>query len=695
LCAYVAGPEAPDIRELTARLKKRLPGYMVPTHFVVLDKLPLTASGKLNRKALPKPEGQSPSPGAEETAEAVNLAELEIRDVWRKVLGRDDIGVHDSFFESGGHSLLAIHAVGELQSLGYDAQVRHLFEHPTPAELAWVIGNRTQRQRPDFAADASSLEALIRNRLKVECRIVSVPREAGEWLILMVRDLTPELTDRIGLLLHELADGTEPPDGSALPHYIVEWQDGLIGGDEEALRRAMALEPDISEERMERMLRNIDGMQEAYAEAVMSRPVETDYPLSPSQRYHLEHPDVSGTIVTWNAPMLRPLMSRAFAHLIEAEDVLRSTLTRRDGEYRWTVHASGDRLPVPWLDLSGYAPDVQEKILRRVVQHVFLCPYDLENALPYRVLVARKNLREHLLILPFAHVVFDYISSGILKDRIADIYARLKESRVPAKRAKVRFRDFVEQITKGPTAGDEAIMREFELASFEAAAAEIRTAAAREERDRYTVVNFEARIGPEDAADPQTMWERALGLLTGYFRERFGTEMIPFWLTRYGRRYAGRTWFDTIGEFVDYVPVLADARRCAREIRAEMERRLALPDEWNLHFSYLMFNPDAAAKFPLSSGVLSRCFGLLPVNLNYLGEWPEEADSLGQALGDVNAANRNRVLCTVWHRKNRLHVSVVLPYRADAEAERERMRKWFERTEAGSGMRVDGHGKAI
>jgi amino acid adenylation domain-containing protein/non-ribosomal peptide synthase protein (TIGR01720 family) len=136
LVAYVAGDTAagemrPSLRE---RLRERLPDYMVPAVFVTLPALPLTASGKVDRKALPAPE----QPGArEEGYVAPRTREEEIlAAVWAQVLRLPRVGVNDNFFELGGDSILSLQIVARARQVGLLFTVREVFEHQTVAGLA-------------------------------------------------------------------------------------------------------------------------------------------------------------------------------------------------------------------------------------------------------------------------------------------------------------------------------------------------------------------------------------------------------------------------------------------------------------------------------------------------------------------------------------------------------------------------------
>ncbi|MGN6152064.1 MAG: amino acid adenylation domain-containing protein, partial [Lysobacteraceae bacterium] len=127
-----------SMEDLRSALKAQLPDYMVPTVFVMLDTFPLTANGKLDRNALPMPDGDAldrPDYEAPHTADEVAMAEL-----WQELLGVARVGRHDNFFELGGHSLLAARFVAELRArTGAELALRSIFEGPTLRELAAAI----------------------------------------------------------------------------------------------------------------------------------------------------------------------------------------------------------------------------------------------------------------------------------------------------------------------------------------------------------------------------------------------------------------------------------------------------------------------------------------------------------------------------------------------------------------------------
>jgi acyl carrier protein len=139
LVAYLVSNAEIVPGELQELLKNRLPNYMVPSVFVSLDKMPLTPSGKIDRRSLPALDRDLAS-GETPYIEPRTPVEQQLAQIWSEILGRDQIGVYDNFFALGGHSLLATRVVSRMKdSFHTSLSLRQLFEIPTIAGLSEVL----------------------------------------------------------------------------------------------------------------------------------------------------------------------------------------------------------------------------------------------------------------------------------------------------------------------------------------------------------------------------------------------------------------------------------------------------------------------------------------------------------------------------------------------------------------------------
>ncbi|HSP80357.1 MAG TPA: amino acid adenylation domain-containing protein, partial [Myxococcaceae bacterium] len=159
LVAYVvpAAAREPQPQELIAYLAERLPTSMVPSLAVVLERLPISPNGKLDRQALPEPDWTVPSHTGASVAPRTE-SERALAGLWCRLLGLDSVGIHDSFFALGGHSLLAMRLISEVEkAFGTRLPVRTIFEAPTIAGLAALLEQRRTRQAPSSGEGTAML----------------------------------------------------------------------------------------------------------------------------------------------------------------------------------------------------------------------------------------------------------------------------------------------------------------------------------------------------------------------------------------------------------------------------------------------------------------------------------------------------------------------------------------------------------
>ncbi len=148
LVAYLqrSAHPSPDAGMLQQFLKTKLPDYMIPSAFVVLEKFPLTPNGKINRKGLPAPVPERPESKHGFTPPRT-LTEETLAKIWRELLRQEVIGIDDNFFETGGHSLLAMQMLARVRNeFKTEMSLRNVFEAPTIAELAMILDQKNNQQ---------------------------------------------------------------------------------------------------------------------------------------------------------------------------------------------------------------------------------------------------------------------------------------------------------------------------------------------------------------------------------------------------------------------------------------------------------------------------------------------------------------------------------------------------------------------
>ncbi|WP_347141891.1 amino acid adenylation domain-containing protein [Pseudomonas sp. BIOMIG1N] len=205
LVAYFTETQAVSIEDLRSWLQAQLPEYMVPSAYVRLDHMPLTANGKLDRRALPEPGLDALISRGYEAPEGE--VETTLAQIWAEVLKLEQVGRHDNFFELGGHSLLAVGLVERMRQAGLQADVRVLFSQPTLAALAASVGaghevavprNRIEPDCTQITPDLLPLATL--DQASIERIVASVPGGVAN-----VQDIYALAPLQEGLLYHHIS----------------------------------------------------------------------------------------------------------------------------------------------------------------------------------------------------------------------------------------------------------------------------------------------------------------------------------------------------------------------------------------------------------------------------------------------------------------------------------------------------------
>ncbi|WP_141687596.1 non-ribosomal peptide synthetase, partial [Pseudomonas sp. 25 E 4] len=205
LLAWFTEQRALDIEGLRAHLQAQLPEALVPVAYMRLDALPLTANGKLDRKALPEPDQSALLSHAYEAPQGE--VETTLAGIWAEVLQVEQVGRHDHFFELGGHSLLAVNLIERMRQVGLSADVRVLFSQPTLAALAAAVGSGREVQVPAnriaagcqrITPDMLSLVSL--DQSTIDQVVAQVPGGAAN-----VQDIYPLAPLQEGILYHHIS----------------------------------------------------------------------------------------------------------------------------------------------------------------------------------------------------------------------------------------------------------------------------------------------------------------------------------------------------------------------------------------------------------------------------------------------------------------------------------------------------------
>ena len=371
LTAYVVPKTevAPTVSDLTRRLRRRLPAYMIPSGFVMLKSLPLTPNGKLDRGALPAP----PRPEAEAgfVAPRTPVEEM-IAGILTELLQVKRVGVHDNFFDLGGHSLLAMRLVARVRSsLRAAVPLRGLFETPTVAGLA----------------------------ASIEKQLSSSPAASAPPLVHLPRGAEPQLSFTQEAWL--LRDWWEDVHGfRKRPFHLV------IG---------FRLSGDLDLKLLERALNAVVARHDV----LRSTFPKTRAPLA-----------WKGLFPIFRKVLALKGLQNRLNKLNHMRPSNRTQPIFAGG--RRLVVSPGGALPLRVIDLHGAGEAERAAEMARVVNREIITPFDYTVSPMMRAVAFRLAEREHVVNVVVHHLVADGVSRQIFLRDLMELYHSLAEGRPPA-----------------------------------------------------------------------------------------------------------------------------------------------------------------------------------------------------------------------------------------------------------------------
>ncbi|OMF66196.1 hypothetical protein BK143_26485, partial [Paenibacillus peoriae] len=664
LVAYYVAEREVSTSELRSLLGEKLPNYMVPSYFVQLESMPLTPNGKIDRTALPLPELAS-SPDIAYVAPR-NEVEQQLANLWRAVLGVEKVSIDENFFELGGHSLKAIQLVSKAQESGIPLGIHQVLQHQTIRSLSDLLSldKVVTKQDTSLLTDVTEAEQWISETFGVQAMLQFVPNDERDYLFLHVHPLRADQVDEMtaGISSHVHSD--------LHPHYIVP-----MGEEDASLRvrtgHAELEQTDEEQEnshqrQTEEWILKIAEMNASWHEHLLSSEAIYRFPLAPAQHYHLMHPASSGTVVRLDQYVDMGRLNTAIRQLIHRHELLRSVLVHADGVWEWEVRPTPEHISLPCVDLSIYPVQTQQQLLSSLMSNLYFEPYEQKHALQYRMMLVRLNLREHLLLLPCSHIIFDATSGVVLHNQLLEEYDHIQQSQTVKT---FHYHDYVDHIRQGPQGlSDPQIVEQFKLPAFEDHNSRI--------HERMLGCNYAAptsyhwNLNLHDIPTQEeavNLWDFSLQMAFQFLSSYFEQSEVPLWLTQYGRQYGDRNYFGSVGEYIDHIPVLLlKEERISYE--NDIQKLLDTATHHHLNFFNLIFNEEMKSAYPQSSNILKKGLEQLPIVFNYLGEMQGGLNEIGALDRKKEQANGGKaIFFESVYTESVLQISLSLPFEEDHE----------------------------
>ncbi|SFT24166.1 non-ribosomal peptide synthetase, partial [Bacillus sp. 103mf] len=646
LCGYIVHKGNFNEDKLRNYMNEQLPSYMIPAFLISIDEMPLNASGKADRKELMSRE--LPTNEEESNEEPVTELEAELHEIWTEILGLKRIGVKSSFFNLGGNSLTAIKLISRLQNLGKKVKLSDIFEHHTIRSLAQhLLGNDTT-DRIQYLNHFEQVEQLIEEKFFVKCKMSQLTIEDNTLNILTVED-------QQHVRLEELQDAIDKNcHPSVQPHYI------LMGKEQKLPNKN--LEADVMKKEWKEKIENLFT---EFSDSVLSMESESVRAIVPSQCYHINQTDISGTVMKFEQYMDVENLKKAILKVIREQDLMRSKLIKKDNEYMWETVQCPEDILLPFLDISEFSFSKKQELMDQIIWPYFYKKYD-QDSLQYRMILVKESLKDYLLILPFSHSIFDFMSGEIIKNKIERYYNYYHRGSVENWTKDNSYWDYNEQIMLGPIEiSDAEIVEKYKLKQF----SEGQKAISNFVIDNKKIGgNTTIKLGMEinklnEKYGDESKLEVPFNMLVNFCHKYFNITHAPILIANYARTFRNKKYFNVIGEFVDYIPIVVSEGMDLITSGKKIKENIELAVSKNISFANLIFNEKMQEDYSMSREYLKESLQEIPIVFNFLGEIRNEQKILQSVdLQEANVKDRNRIICEVWYEEDMVYVALTIPY---------------------------------
>jgi amino acid adenylation domain-containing protein len=544
LFAYIVSAGELSVSALREFLSHRLPFYMIPSYYVLLDKIPLTPNGKVDTRALPEAKNEVLRERAEYVPPRSDLEE-KLVELWKDILGVEGIGIIDNFFDLGGDSLKAIRMARKLNEDNIDITVDKIFLYPTINKISSYLQDKTGITGGD--AFESVRDYLLENygdRIvyekyqlnNVSCCVLFMPDNG-----ISADKVSEEIRNTFG-------------DGY-YPNFVryVKNRDEIIGPeriDNDLFANMLQLKTLVTKEQEEEISRELnknDRLTSLLKENFPGR----EYPVSPLQRFYLLNMKSISTNITFfscdfSYPVDAAEIRQILIRLAKENSLLRSVIVNKDNDYFIKEFGSFLNIEFPFVDVSGFSLTAKEDISDLVRRNLYT-PFDMVESLLYRIILFKWDEKTHKLFIVFNHLIFDGESHKILRERIDNMVRGADTGEI-----RKDFSDYV-GFLKGIGAEVPGLEQHIDLSAYiecsEKANKNFKTG-----NLKYDGFDIDLPVLQGDLMDFYN--EIVLMCFARLVGTLFEMEEVPIMLISNGRNYKDGNFNNIIGDFHDYVPVL-------------------------------------------------------------------------------------------------------------------------------------------
>lgn len=379
----------------------------------------------------------------------------------------------------------------------------------------------------------------------------------------------------------------------------------------------------------------------------------SQFDVTPTQKMYLKNMDYTGICLRYKEPLVLELFNEAFLKLIEKHVFMRSCIDHNSKGCFWKLYSVPTNIEIPFLDISGYEKSFRKKIIDKCISSIYLKEYKKSQNIFYRVIVIKESLNNYILVIPFAHIIFDAISSDVLLNDLLNYYQQLANGEKVAIIESERYFKYLRQLNKGPqNINDDLLNKEFSLDKFYDLTKKIKKVVNSFSSRRNT--RFDIIVGRD--INNNALGE-ALKVILKLCETIFGLSEIPIWIVNMGRIYEEQAYVDLIGAFVDYVPCMFSSDTNIEELQGILREKLELKRKSNINFTRLMSRENENNNFIKSCEYLYNSHNEFQIVFNFIGvDHCDNQEFKGVIYSNSNNTLKNTILFTIKFDKENLKI---------------------------------------
>ena len=604
---YMNRPPADSIEQnLWEFCKERLPDYMVPSLFIFLDHIPLSENGKIKRDALPVPANLEEKLPEVYEPPRTKIEKL-LSKLWAEVLDTMNIGVNDNFFQLGGHSLRAMKLISQLRANHLQLTINDIFFHQTIKAQARYIADNMAKEKEDTTPIQNRYEAeqMFAKEFAAPGEFVTYHLEQKSYLVFYAADSLQHQYEKIieFLQIHLT--------GQLFPHFIRPLSQKPTGSKKEIrlthkeFSEILRLGTGVSQQMVENIIAGLEKDLTRFSKTIIQNETIRQYQLSPIQRLHISSKNrVVNNLVPFEQPLEPGLLSEAFAGIIKNHELLRSALEKKNGEFTWNEFLAPDRVTIPYIDLMGYDDSTKEKLMDIIVYQYLMKDFNPQYGILYRPVLFRKNLRTHWLLISSCHSIYDNVSGEIMKRDILNHLQQKEKNQNPHTLKPKPYSDYIKQISKGPQEINENHLVEiYNLKEYRDWCRKVETIINAKENDKLDTFNYTIRF--QEIMNAEKIWNLSFIICNIYLKRYLEIGKIPMKLVFHGRHYQKNSFFNTVGEFIDFIPVLVEVdEENPLNMIAGVREKIDTSSKHNINFLTLMMDKELRNKWKRAANFL-------------------------------------------------------------------------------------------